>query len=272
MSTSTHRSEAPSFRPQLGLQLEYADFNTLNSFTQKGDAPPRMEMCFDGLMVRALDEPDAVYGQIADGVTISDDRNSFEFSLRPEAHFHDGTPLEAQDAAFTFKLFKDKGHPTFRVADALQDAVASITHLGSPFPASNPPVRCPTSSAPGAVEGFHTASPFDSSQLNPMLSSSAYKVGRSRPAHGSNTTAADYWGRDLVNRPEIISTASNRVLLRTHGCRGLEEISYRGVPRVSGPPPMTPRIHSRQGDQARIPSRKAATMQGSGQSAARTVS
>jgi microcin C transport system substrate-binding protein len=34
-------------------------FNTLNSFVAKGDAPPRMEMCFDSLMTSALDEPDS---------------------------------------------------------------------------------------------------------------------------------------------------------------------------------------------------------------------
>ena len=54
-------------------------FNTLNTFVAKGDAPPRMEMCFDSLMTRALDEPDAVYGLLAESVTISDDRNSFDF-------------------------------------------------------------------------------------------------------------------------------------------------------------------------------------------------
>ena len=62
-------------------------------------------------MARALDEPDACYGVLADGVTISDDRNIFDFSIRPEARWHDGTPLTAEDVAFSFNLFKEKGHP-----------------------------------------------------------------------------------------------------------------------------------------------------------------
>src|SRR5690554_5252272 len=37
-------------------------FNTMNSFVRTGDAPPRMELCFDSLMTGALDEPDAIYG------------------------------------------------------------------------------------------------------------------------------------------------------------------------------------------------------------------
>src|SRR5690606_8282775 len=32
-------------------------FNTLNTLAAKGDAPPRMELCFDSLMRRAIDEP-----------------------------------------------------------------------------------------------------------------------------------------------------------------------------------------------------------------------
>ncbi|OWK19508.1 hypothetical protein AJ88_42635 [Mesorhizobium amorphae CCBAU 01583] len=55
--------------PNWGYNQNTETFNTLNSFTPKGDAPPRMGMCFDSLMARALDEPDAIYGLIADGVT-----------------------------------------------------------------------------------------------------------------------------------------------------------------------------------------------------------
>ena len=82
-------------------------FNTLNSFVAKGDSPPRMEMCFDSLMVSALDEPDAIYGLLAKTVTVAADRNSFEFALRREARFHDGSPLTAHDAAYTYKLLKE---------------------------------------------------------------------------------------------------------------------------------------------------------------------
>ena len=65
-------------------------FNTLNCFVPNGDAPPRMEMCFDSLMTSALDEPDSIYGLLAETVTILPDRQGYEFRLRPEARFHDG--------------------------------------------------------------------------------------------------------------------------------------------------------------------------------------
>jgi microcin C transport system substrate-binding protein len=191
--------------PNWGYNQNTETFNTLNSFTPKGDAPPRMGMCFDSLMARALDEPDAVYGLIADGVTISDDRKSFEFSFRPEARFHDGTPLTAEDAAFTLKLFKDKGHP---------DLSLSLIHLEDAIAVDPRTLRLSFSGKHSArtilnivefpilSKAFYSANPFDSSQLNPPLGCGAYKVGRwSAGAWIEYERVADYWGNDLaVNR------------------------------------------------------------------------
>ena len=74
-----------------------ATFNTLNTLTFKGDAPPRMELTFDGFMVSALVEPDAVHGLIDESVTLSKDRRTCLFKLRKGARFHDGLPTEDKD-------------------------------------------------------------------------------------------------------------------------------------------------------------------------------
>ena len=70
-----------------------------------------MELTFATLMASAADEPDAMYGLVARAVRISPDGLVYRFALRPEARFHDGTKLTAQDAAFSLNLLKDKGHP-----------------------------------------------------------------------------------------------------------------------------------------------------------------
>ena len=68
-------------------------------------------MTFAPLMVRANDEPDAMYGLVAKSVQISADKLTYRFTLRPEARFHDGSKLTAQDAAFSLTALKTKGHP-----------------------------------------------------------------------------------------------------------------------------------------------------------------
>ena len=49
------------------------------------------------------------------------------FDLRPEARFHDGTPLTADDVVWTFETLRDKGRPFFRQYYA---DIASVTAEG----------------------------------------------------------------------------------------------------------------------------------------------
>src|SRR5579883_205567 len=76
-------------------------FNHFNSFILRGDPAAELGLLFDSLMVRAQDEPDAVYGLLADWAEIADDKRSVTFHLRPEARFRDGTPVTSADVVFT---------------------------------------------------------------------------------------------------------------------------------------------------------------------------
>src|SRR6266550_8964070 len=51
----------------------YQTFNSLNAYILKGDGAQGMDMTFAPLMVRANDEPDAMYGLAAESVRISAD-------------------------------------------------------------------------------------------------------------------------------------------------------------------------------------------------------
>ena len=180
-------------------------FNTLNCFTPKGDGPPRMEMCFDQLMVRALDEPDAVYGLLANSVSISDDRNTFEFKLRPAAHFHDGTPLTADDVVFTLQTYKEKGH---------YDLQLPLLHLAAAEAVNSHTVRLKFDGKqsdrtvltvvefPIVSKAFYEANSFEAALITPPLGSGPYKVGRVSAGQTIEfERVADYWGQDLpVNR------------------------------------------------------------------------
>jgi microcin C transport system substrate-binding protein len=191
--------------PNWGYNQSPLTFNTLNSFALKGDAPPRMELCFDTLMTRALDEPDAVYGLLAESVTLSEDRNTFDFALRPEARWHDGTPLTAHDIAFSLMLYKDKGHPALLLPLAeLQEAVALDDRTVRLVFSGKQSVQTILTvvEMPIVSQAYYTANDFESAQMKPPLGSGPYKVGRvSAGQFIEYERAADYWARDLaVNR------------------------------------------------------------------------
>src|SRR5262249_33416022 len=89
-------------------------FDSFNAFILKGDAAQGLEYLFDTLMVRAFDEPDAVYGLAAASAEVAPDRSLATFRLRPQAKFADGSALTADDVVFAFNVLKEKGHPIYR--------------------------------------------------------------------------------------------------------------------------------------------------------------
>ena len=176
-------------------------FNTLNFLVPKGDSPPRTELCFDALMVSSLDEPDAVYGRLAETVALSEDRNVYTFRLRPQARFHDGTPLTAHDVAFAMKLYKEKGHPdVYLPLLRLVDAVAEDDHTVLLRFDGEQSERTILSVVvfPIVSKAYFEANPFDGSSLKPPLGSGPYKVGRIVAGQTVEyERVADYWAKDL---------------------------------------------------------------------------
>jgi microcin C transport system substrate-binding protein len=59
------------------------------------------------------DEPDSVYGLLAQSVRVSADKLDYRFRLRPEARFFDGSRVTAADVAFSLNVLKEKGHPIY---------------------------------------------------------------------------------------------------------------------------------------------------------------
>ncbi|MCY6382956.1 extracellular solute-binding protein [Hoeflea prorocentri] len=187
--------------PNWYYNQNYQTFNTLNTFILRGDAPPRMELCFDRLMIRAIDEPDALYCHLAEWVESSQDRNIWRFGVRPEARFHDGTPVLAEDVAFSFLTLKEDGHPTISstlrdLTDAvvLDERTVEIRFSGeqsaqSILSAANIHVLSST---------YYETHDFTAGSLDIPLSSGPYRPGRFEPGTFINLDRVDdYWARDL---------------------------------------------------------------------------
>ena len=183
----------------------YFTFNSLNAYILKGEGAQGMDMTFSPLMARANDEPDAMYGLVAKSVQISPDRLTYRFTLRPEARFHDGSKLTAQDVAFSLNTLKEKGHPLIVVqlrdmvrAEAPDDATVIVTF--APKRARDVPLY--VASLPIFSKAYYATRPFDESTLDTPLGSGPYKVGKYEVnRYIEYERVKDWWAADLpVNR------------------------------------------------------------------------
>lgn len=176
-------------------------FNTLNTLILKGDAPVGLHIIFDTLMVRAFDEPDAVYGLVAEGVEISADRNTYRFFLRPEARWHDGTALTAADVEFSLNTLKQQGHPlisqTIREmvgAKAVGDHEVAVTFTGK----QARDLAQTVATLPIISKAYYQTQPFDQTTMQPPLASGPYRVGKfDAGRYIDYDRVADYWAKDL---------------------------------------------------------------------------
>jgi microcin C transport system substrate-binding protein len=176
-------------------------FNSLNAYILKGEGAQGMDMTFVPLMVRANDEPDAMYGLAAKSVQISPDRLTYRFTMRPEAKFHDGSKLTARDAAFSLTTLKEKGHPLVVVqlrdlvkAEAIDDATLVVTF--APKRARDVPLY--VAGLPMFSQGYYASRPFDESTLDTPLGSGPYKVGKFEVNRFIEyERVKDWWAADL---------------------------------------------------------------------------
>ncbi len=90
-------------------------FDTVNPHAIKGTkASGVLELCFNPLMWRNLEEPFTLYGLVAEAVEISADNSQVTFYLNAKAKFHDGMPITAKDVKFTYEYLAEQGAPAFK--------------------------------------------------------------------------------------------------------------------------------------------------------------
>lgn len=90
-------------------------FDTANPHAIKGNKVIGvLELCFDPLMVRNLEEPFTLYGLVAKYVEVAPDNSKITFYINPKARFHDGKPITAHDVKFTYEYLIEQGPPRFK--------------------------------------------------------------------------------------------------------------------------------------------------------------
>ena len=73
---------------------------------------------WESLLTSSADEGDAAYGHLAQTVELPRSRLWVAFDINPAAKFSDGTPVTAEDVAWTYNTLLTQGRPAFRVTFA----------------------------------------------------------------------------------------------------------------------------------------------------------
>ena len=180
-------------------------FNTLNIFVLRGDGAAGMDMIYDTLMASCADEPSSMYGLLARAVRVSADKLTYKFLLRPEARFHDGSRVTAEDVAFSFNILKEKGHPIYRSLLAKlvsAEAEGDDVFTAKLAPNRNRDMHLIIASMPVFSKAYWAGKDFENVTLDPPLGSGPYKVGKFDPGRFIEfERVSDYWGDRLpVNK------------------------------------------------------------------------
>ena len=176
-------------------------FDSFNPFILRGDSAQGLELMFDSLMVRASDEPDAVYSLVARSAVVSEDRTSVTFNLRPEAQFSDGSPLTADDVVFSFESLKTKGHPQYRISlrDVVKAEALAKDKVRYTFQGTNlRDLPLVVATLPIASKAYYATRNFEETSLEPPLGSGPYMLSDFK--QGTYTTFKrrdNYWAKDL---------------------------------------------------------------------------
>jgi microcin C transport system substrate-binding protein len=187
--------------PSAAYNQSFLTFNSLNGYILRGDAAQGLELIFASLMRRAADEPDAMYGFVAARVRVLGGGTQYRFAMRPQARFHDGSPLTAHDVAFSLTTLKEKGHPI--ITQLLRDMesaeapdAASVLVRFTPTRARDVPLF--VASLPIFSRAFYAGRKFDETTLEPPLGCGAYKVGRFEAGRFIEYERVDgWWGENL---------------------------------------------------------------------------
>ena len=176
-------------------------YNSFNPFIIKGIAATGLSMIYDGLLESSQDEAFTEYARLAESIEMPEDRSWVIFNLHPEAHWHDGVPITADDVIFSFNLLMESGNPFYKAYYGEVSKTEKLDSHSVKFIFGESVNR----ELP-LIMGQFTVLPkhywqdrdFSETTLEPPLGSGPYKIDSFQPGRSiTYSRVNDYWGKDL---------------------------------------------------------------------------
>ena len=181
----------------------YDTFDNLNGFIIKGVTVEGAAMIYDTLMEQSSDEAFTVYAGLAASIETPADRSWATFAIRPEAKWHDGQPVTAEDVKWTFETLTTKGAPFYKAYYANVRAVEVLDGNRVKFVfdmANNRELPLIVGQMPILPKHYWTAEGrnFEETTLDPPVGSGPYKFGAITPGRSVEyVRVKDWWGENL---------------------------------------------------------------------------
>ncbi len=180
-------------------QFATGSYDSFNPYIIKGDPGPSSSI--ETLLTSSDDEAFTEYGLLAESIEVPEDRAWVVFNLRPEARWHDGRPVSADDVVFSFGILKEKGLPFFRAYYANVEKAEKLGERRIKFSFGggvNRELPLIMGQLPVLPKHYWEGREFDNTTLEPPLASGPYKVDSFEAGRSITLRrVADYWGKDL---------------------------------------------------------------------------
>ncbi|HCS44548.1 MAG TPA: hypothetical protein DIW52_17260, partial [Pseudomonas sp.] len=141
------------------------------------------------------------YGLVAGQIEKAPDNSWVRFYLRPEAHFHDGHPIRAEDVVFSFEALTKDGAPLYRgyysdVAEVIAEDPLKV--LFKFKHTNNRELPLILGQLPVLPKHWWASRDFSKGNLEMPLGSGPYKVSEVKAGRSVRyERVKDYWGKDL---------------------------------------------------------------------------
>jgi microcin C transport system substrate-binding protein len=175
-------------------------YDSFNPFILRG-TPAGINQIWDSLLRPNADEAATAYGHLAGKIELAPDRSWVAFELRPEARFHDGSPITAQDVAWTFKTLREQGRPFYRAYYADVDNVTTegdrrvVFHFSS---TTNRELPMIIGEMPILPMHWWQGRDFSRPLSEPPLGSGPYRIGHFELGRSVTLQRVpDYWAANL---------------------------------------------------------------------------
>jgi peptide/nickel transport system substrate-binding protein/microcin C transport system substrate-binding protein len=105
-----------------------SSFDKFNYFTTKGSAPAGINIfMLEPLAVLSADEPQTMYGLVAQEMLVAADKSSVTFRIHPKARFYNGDRVTAADVKYSFDSVAGKqASPTYQTAFAVVERAVVV--------------------------------------------------------------------------------------------------------------------------------------------------